>query len=174
MAPRIVILTGERGAGKTTVCQRAAAIAASKQYLCCGILTLRRSRDILDVLDVRSGQVRRLTGGSEQDTPLRLGPYRFSPSAFAWGNNVLAGALPCDLLVVDELGPLEFDRGQGWTAAFDVLATDGFAVAIVVVRPELLEQAQRRLAARGTTVFTVTPSNRDSLPAMIVGILKQM
>jgi nucleoside-triphosphatase THEP1 len=29
---------------------------------------------------------------------------------------MLKSATPCDLLVVDELGPLEFERREGWPA----------------------------------------------------------
>ena len=174
MTPRIVILTGERGAGKSTVCQQAAALAASKQYLCCGIITLRRYPGILDALDVRSGQVRRLTDGSGRDTALSLGRYRFNPATLAWGNDLLASALPCDLLVVDELGPLEFVRGQGWMAAFDALGEASLSLAVVVVRPELVEQARSLLPTHDTTVLTVTPENRDSLPKVIVEMLEQI
>ena len=173
MTAQIVILTGERGAGKSTVCRQAADIAASKQYPCRGIITLRRSPDILDALDVRSGQVRRLTDASERDTALSLGRYRFDPAAFGWGNDVLASALPCDLLVVDELGPLEFERGQGWMAAFDALVAGSFSLAIVVVRPDLVEQARSLLPTQGTTILTVTPENRDGLPRTIVEMPEQ-
>ena len=45
----------------------------------------------------------------------------------------------CDLLVVDELGPLELVRGEGWQAALEALAQGGYCLALVVVRPELLD-----------------------------------
>ena len=34
----------------------------------------------------------------------------------SWGNALLQHAPPSNLFVLDELGPLEFDRQQGWAA----------------------------------------------------------
>ncbi len=171
-SPQIVILTGERGTGKTTVCERAISLAQSQGRTCSGIITLRRSHDILDARDVRSGRVRRLTFESEGDVTLRLGPYRFDPETFAWGNEVLANALPCDLLVVDELGPLELERGVGWTAALGLLQQSSFALAVVVVRPGLVARARDLLPAEDVTLLAVTQLNRGSLPPVIVDMVK--
>lgn len=168
MAAKIVILTGERGAGKSTVCQRAVVLAQSRGLLCGGIITVRKSRDTLDVVDVRSGETRRLTVGPDVATGPVVGPYRFDPATVAWGNDLLRTAQPCDLLIVDELGPLEFERGQGWIAAFDVLRSDGCALALVVVRPWLVERARAELPARSAEVLSVTLETRDSLPGEIV------
>ena len=41
--------------------------------------------------------------------------------------------------LVDELGPLELVRGEGWQAALETLAQGGYRLALVVVRPELLD-----------------------------------
>lgn len=169
----IIMLTGERGVGKSTVCQRAAALAKSRHYRCGGIITLHTSQDARDALDARSGQARPLTRDSGHEGAVRIGHFRFDPATFAWGNDVLASALPCDLLVVDELGPLEFERGQGWMAAFDVVRKDGFSLAVVVVRPELVERARSLFRDEATTVLHVTAENRDALPQTIVEMLQQ-
>jgi len=57
------VVSGERGAGKSTVCRETVALARARGYTCGGLLTLSRPDDTLDVLDVRSGDVRRLTVG---------------------------------------------------------------------------------------------------------------
>jgi len=187
MTTRIIILTGERDTGKSTVCRETIALAQAKGYTCGGVLTLRRPGGALDVLDVRSGDVRRLTlesdaGPSTSLRPgsgqaLRAGPaviqgrFCFDPEVLAWGNAALARAVPCDLLVVDELGPLEMERGHGWTRALDVLRGTDFALALVVVRPELLVRAQLQLPTSATTVLTVTAENRDGLPAVLLEML---
>jgi len=138
---------------------------------------MRRADDALDVLDVRSGYVRRLTLDPNEKPAVVQGRFRFNPETLAWGNDALSRAVPCHLLVVDELGPLEFERGEGWQAAFDVLSGRDFTLALVVVRPELIVQAQIRLPAGATTVFNVTVENadtehpRDDLPQVIVEML---
>ncbi len=168
---RIIILTGRRGAGKTAVCRKTAALAQARGHTCGGILTIRRADDALDVLDVRGGHVRRLTVDAGATPAVIQGCFRFNPETLAWGNDVLRHAVPCHLLVVDELGPLEFERGKGWQAAFDVLSGRAFTLALVVVRPALIGQAELALASSAATVFNVTVENRDRAPQAMVEML---
>jgi len=55
------------------------------------------------------------------------------------GNQAIAAAPPCDLLVVDELGPLEFEQNIGWRATFEILEGQKYKLAIVVIRPECIQ-----------------------------------
>jgi hypothetical protein len=49
-----------------------------------------------------------------------------------------------DLIFIDELGLLEFQRGQGFIAAFTLLDEKCFRQAIVVIRPGLVHFARNR------------------------------
>ena len=173
MTARIIILTGERGVGKSTVCREAIALAQARRYTCGGVLTTSHPGGTLDVLDVCSGDVRRLTLDPGASPAVVLGRFCFDPETLAWGNAVLIRAWPCHLLVVDELGPLEIERGMGWLKAFDVLRRADFALALVVVRPELVARAQLNLPVSATAVITVTPDNREGIPAIIVEMLER-
>jgi nucleoside-triphosphatase THEP1 len=173
MATSIIILTGERGAGKTSVCREAVTLAQAKEYTCGGILTLTQPDGELDVLDVSSGETRRLTLPPDAKPAIIQGRFRFAPETFGWGNTILARATPCQLLVVDELGPLELEQQRGWTKAFDVLQRKNFTLALAIVRPELVVKAQPRLPSNATTVLSVTTEDRDSLPAMLLEILER-
>ncbi len=51
---------------------------------------------------------------------------------------MLESATPCDLLIVDELGPLEFERNEGWPAGLAAIDSAAYKVGVVVIRPELL------------------------------------
>ena len=102
---------------------------------------------------------------------VRWGRYSFAPEALEWGVQTLKAATPCDLLVVDELGPLELEAGEGLVAALDVLDEGGFSLALVVVRPELVEKLEERLGGRVAQVLEVTLANREQLPALIVDLL---
>ena len=172
MSARTVILTGERGVGKSTVCHRTVALAQAGEYACGGVLTTGRANGGRDVRDERTGTVRRLTLKHDATESVIQGRFRFNPETLAWGNDVLSRAVPCHLLVVDELGPLEIERGKGWAVAFDVLREADFALALVVVRPELLVPAQLKLPTSATTVFTVTRHNRDGMPNVLFKILE--
>ena len=170
MRGRILLITGGRGVGKTTLCERAVGLARAAGYACAGLLTRAAPGDRRVVVDVRTGDARPLTitrGG------VTVGRFRFDPAALAWGAEVLARATPCDLLVVDELGPLEVERGEGWAAALDLLRTGAFRLAFVVVRPELVDRVRQALELPPSVVVEVTPQNRDRLPAALLERLKQ-
>jgi nucleoside-triphosphatase THEP1 len=171
MEGRLVLLSGERASGKTTVCQQATSLAQREGLTCGGLLTLPRGDLVLDVVDVRNGDVRRLTVPAGTAGAVQQGRFHFDPRALSWGNETLAAATPCDLLVIDELGPLEIERGRGWSKAFDVLRRADYALAVVVVRPQLLARTQLKLPPGATTVLTITPENRLRRPQPILQIL---
>lgn len=165
-----------RGVGKSTVCSKTVALAQARDHNCGGVLTLSHPGDARDVLDVRTGHVRRMTlqpDPSDADSAVVQGRFRFDPESLTWGNETLAHATPCDLLVVDELGPLEIERGKGWQKAFDALRGNDYTLALIVVRPELLERAQRKLPPDSTTVVTVEMDNRDDLPDLLLDALER-
>ena len=169
---RVVILTGKRGVGKTTVCRETVALARGRGHECAGILTLARD-SVRDVYDVRDGETRRLTKAPDDDSAVVQGRFRFDSETLSWGGAVLRRSVPCDLLIVDEIGPLEIERDRGWVVAFDVLQGGAFALAVVVVRPELVARAQRRLPGLDREVVVTTRENRDRLPAVLMEMLEK-
>ncbi|MCE1254946.1 MAG: hypothetical protein LWX83_15540, partial [Anaerolineae bacterium] len=62
--------------------------------------------------------------------------WNFETDALVWQNQCLSRAYPTDLLVIDELGPLEFERGLGLQSAFQLLKAGLYQMALVIVRPE--------------------------------------
>ena len=149
--PQRVLVTGARGTGKSHWCERLVALGRRRGWRVAGVLSppaMAAERKVgIDLVDLASGARQRLAdvrrGAGEGATTER---WRFSDATVAWGNEVLrrAGETAPDLLVVDELGPLEFQRGAGlWAglAAVDDLAR---GVACVVVRPSLLDAALKR------------------------------
>lgn len=68
----------------------------------------------------------------------------FDEEVMAWGNLVLADSEGCDLLLIDELGPLEFKRGQGWQNGLHAIENGKYKIAVVVIRPAFVETAVKR------------------------------
>lgn len=145
----ISILTGEIQSGKTSLCLEIADIARDNGVTLGGVLSpgvfLDGVKVAIDALDLKTGEKVRLADSGDQGAgPLTTKRYVFHPLAVAWGNQVLENALPCDLLMVDELGPLEFRQGEGWVNGFSVVASGNFSAALLVIRPSLLEEALSR------------------------------
>ncbi|MCX8026029.1 MAG: hypothetical protein N3A60_12575, partial [Thermanaerothrix sp.] len=99
----------------------------------------------IDAVNVRSGERRRLAWRIEsmESGGIHTREWRFDPSTLHWGNTVFETALPCDFLVVDEIGPLELEYGQGWIAALSAIASRAYRLGVIVLRPSLLALAAR-------------------------------
>ncbi|HIC93478.1 MAG TPA: DUF2478 domain-containing protein [Anaerolineae bacterium] len=172
----IALLTGGIGIGKTTVCRRVVELARRRGYTCGGLLSLSLldeggAKVGIEALDLASGR-RRLLARADRDLGgPRTEHYSFDAAALAWANSVLIGAVKagCDLLVVDEVGPLELERGEGLAPALAELG--GVPRALVVVRDALLGELRRRLRGHELAVFAVDEENRGALPSSIVGWL---
>ena len=167
LAPHIVVISGPAGCCKTALCLRVAEAARARGLLVRGIVSPPRLvgevKTGIDVLDLHSGERRPLAeSGVETNGPATT-KWRFDAEALAWGTEVLHRSVPCDLLVIDELGPLELLHGAGWAGAVDLLRTGGYRWALVVVRPRLVERFLEMVPPRHTTVVSVTQDSQDEL-----------
>jgi len=151
MAPigEIVIISGDRGSGKTTFCAQVVEAARQSGWQVCGLITPacveNGDKTAIEVVDLQSGEHRLLAWRRQaQQEGIHTPHWTFDPTQLVLGDQILANSLPCDLFVVDELGPLEFLRGEGWLAGLAALDSGKFKLALVVIRPELLEAARSR------------------------------
>jgi len=142
------------GAGKTTLCRAIAAQARAAGWDVAGLLSPAafEGRSKIGILaeDLRTGETRPLARVTPHpDFDLQIGNWYFNRASLAWGNRVFEASLPCDLLIVDELGPLELLRGEGWLAAITALRQGSYRLGLVVIRPELQATAYLLLPIRG-------------------------
>lgn len=146
---RIILVTGAIGCGKTTYCRTEIDAARRAGLDVAGVLSPARFEQGvkvgIDALDLRNGELRPLAhlrrAEAADATGVVTQRWRFDAATLAWANQALATATPCDLLVVDELGPLELEQGRGWTAGLAAIDTRAFDAALVVVRHSLIAQA---------------------------------
>lgn len=148
--PLIWIVTGARGVGKSTFCRRIAQLARQAGWNVAGLISLAQIEDgektAILVEDVRTG-IQQLLAYRVRQNPddIQYGNWFFSQKTFEWGSQVLHNSLPCDLLIVDELGPLELIYNLGWQTALKTLICLEYRLSLVVIRPELISTAQRLL-----------------------------
>jgi len=154
---QLYLLTAPRGAGKTTFCRTLAQTARAAGWDVAGLLSSAVFENGIKTgicaQNLRTGESRSLAVSSTSQPPpandqLLLGAWLFDPASIAWGNEALNTCLPCDLLIVDELGPLELLRGEGWVNALKVLRqpTALYKIGVVVIRPELVTIAHSNFA----------------------------
>lgn len=153
--PCLMILTGSSGAGKTSWCQTLAARVQAKGLFPAGLLSPAVFRDSekvgIDLRDLATGQQRSLArrntihASPEQGLlPTTSSHWLVNQDTLVWGNSILAGLDRPPVVVIDELGPLEFERGLGFMAGLELLDSQRHGLASVVIRPSLLAHACER------------------------------
>lgn len=174
IGPLVGLLTGPVGVGKTTVAERVVGLARRQGLLCGGLLApammdaCRRKAGIWGV-DISGGERRILARTDRELGGPSVGPYSFDEAALAWATGVVDSAVgTCELLVVDEIGRLELERGLGLTPILARLAAGEAPRSLVLVRDYLLANLQGMLEAVGQMVFEVGEQNRGELPPLIL------
>ncbi len=172
---RAIFLTGKRGVGKTTVCQAVAELARRRGHRPGGVITPalydgHGAKVGFEAMDVGSGERWLLAHTDRELGGPRVGPYSFDPDGLTRALEVLEKAITtgCDLLMLDEIGPLELEQGQGFAPILDLLPVEGAMHTLIVVRPALLAQLLPHLKGPKLTVLSATKESRRKLPLQIV------
>ncbi len=148
----IALISGSVGSGKTTFCTHvidAIRNSTKPAWQIRGILAPAvlegDTKTGIDALDLVTGERRRLAQRhSDSASGIMTKEWSLDRDTIDWCNQVLRAAVPCDMLVVDELGPLEFERDGGFQEGLTALDSGRFQAALVVVRMELLHYAEAR------------------------------
>jgi nucleoside-triphosphatase len=159
MAPRIAV-TGSPGVGKSTIVAR---VIQTRKGSVGGVLARdRRYKDRrtgFELLDILTGDVGILA--DETGSGPQLGKYRVHPDDLDnIGAHAIESALKCDLIVVDEVGPMELSSRRFVSAVENAIASD---------RPMLVvlhEWSNHRLAKKIRSTFkviVVTRENRETI-----------
>jgi nucleoside-triphosphatase THEP1 len=174
----VVFLTGEKGIGKSTLCKKIADIVGARGYRCAGILSpalfnKRGERVGFFAFDISTGRSWLLGHMSLCLRGPRYGPYRFSMRGFRKAERCIRKSRKkgCDILMLDEVGPLEMEMGEGFFPILGPLLNDRAVTLLCVVRPSLLNAVS--LCAEDRNVITVELSleNREELQDYIVDAL---
>ena len=159
---QICLITGDRDSGKTSLCKSIYFFAVKEGYDIKGIISPGIYKDGVKMgiraenLSTReSVEFAEYRPGWDQEKPKR--EWKFFENALVWGNKVFASSTPTDILIIDELGFLEFEKNSGWTNAFAEIEKGEFTFAFVVVRKTLLPSALERFGT--CDVFDLGVSN---------------
>jgi nucleoside-triphosphatase len=145
----IWIITGPFQVGKTHFCNNLVKVAQARGFKIAGVVCPpvfeEQIKTAITIEDLKTHETKTLatkrTTGSEG---LLTEHWAFDEEVLKWGNHVLAVTEDCDVLLIDELGPLEFNRGQGWQNGLQAIDKGEYKIALVVIRPALVETAIER------------------------------
>jgi nucleoside-triphosphatase THEP1 len=149
MDTKLTLITGPSGSGKSAWCAQFIEEAHVDGLEVGGVLSrpvFTQGRKVgIDLLDPRTGEARRLANlRTAESTGLMTKRWQFNPQTLTWANLVLRDLPPCDIVIIDELGPLEFSRDEGLQEGLRIVDEKRFPKMVVVVRPELVSQALKR------------------------------
>lgn len=171
---KVLILTGPIGSGKTTLCLDLIEPLKKADLVVHGIVTppviVNGNKVGIDLVDLQSGKKKRFACLKESvSTGLSTGKWSFDADVMNWGNQTLGHATPCQVLIVDELGPLEFEREIGFQNGIAAIDSGDFSVALVVIRPSFITAAKQRWPT--AKLHSVT---RETQPAVLNELIEQI
>jgi len=176
-----ILLTGQRGSGKTTACWKALSELRGSGLKLAGfisppLLDANGKKTGIEMLDLTTGEHQTFARIVGPDEGPDVGIYRLEPGAIDWAQRVLSAAIVSDMdwLVLDEIGPLELHQGGGFAFALPPLA-DAVRIpnAIVIVRPELVDELSDRLGRTDIVRFEVTRDGRATAPGRLVRLTQE-
>ena len=149
-ASTITIITGTKEEGKSTQIMRLLQDFRKSQFVLRGLFSPAiiedRKKKGIAVEDISTGKRMRLAihkPGWDSVMPDR--EWKFNEDALRWGNEVLKQIEKnYDVLIIDEIGYLEFEKKQGWGSVFSVISDTHYLRAYIVVRTSLIGFAEEK------------------------------
>lgn len=167
---RLFVLTGSVRSGKTTFLERAVAGWKSAGLAVGGFLSVARLRTELDqgydLVDLKNGKsLPYLAHKGDPGWP-HVGTWYFFPDVLEKAKSILCRDCGADILIVDEIGPLELGGGGLWPAFVEALASG--ARCLCVVREGILDEFRARIGPKELRVFRHgAPGILESLTAAL-------
>jgi nucleoside-triphosphatase THEP1 len=139
----IIILSGPVHGGKTTLIQKSLSRWASRGLRFGGFLSLAvpnsRGETEYDFLDLKNGRRLPFLRRKGEDEWEHVGDFRLVPRTLEAARALIAAADPAEVLIVDEVGPLELSGGGLWSALREAVGRSSLRT-LLVVRENILEE----------------------------------
>lgn len=147
--PRLLLVTGTRGSGKSLWCMDLAGRAYARGLNLCGLISpsifLNEEKIGIGLKDLHSGEERRLAyRKGDENGGIHTQDWQMVAEILEWGNSVLEHVKTCDLFILDEIGPFELEHSIGLMAGLGIIDNAKEFPCVAVIRPSLIEKALAR------------------------------
>lgn len=171
--PPVIIITGETGQGKTTFARELVKKLAGEGIRVSGFFSTgvhdADMRIGFDLEDIRTGKMTRLARKTaEGEGWFSHGHYSFDPGVFEEKSDLIFKEVEAgtDLLVIDEVGPLEMND-TGWHSLISRVISEKPAPMIWTVRRRLVEKAARKWNVGNVSVYILDEDPEEELVTLI-------
>lgn len=147
--PRLLLVTGPRGAGKSIWCKDLAWRAYARGLTLRGLVSPAifegGQKTGIALKDLETGEQRQLAHRKgTDDGDIQTQDWQMVAETLEWGNSILEKIKTCDLFILDEVGPFEFEHGIGFVAGLELVDRARDFPCVIVIRPSLIEKARAR------------------------------
>lgn len=166
--PDIVIITGEIHQGKTTFAQKITESLIRQNIKVGGFLSIgineNDKRTSFNLLNIESSENTELCSVEKNESSIRFGQYYFNRSAILKGQKILSLDNLADkqLIVIDEIGPLELNDG-GWNDAIENITENLITPQIWVARKSIVRKIIRKWNISNVYIFDITESSTQEV-----------
>lgn len=168
----MLFVTGRPGIGKTTVILNAIDELKKRGYVLGGMVTReareKGTRTGFEIINVNKGQKGWLAHTNQSNGP-QVGKYRVNLTDLDQiGVRAIKEAIEtADIVVIDEIGPMELFSSSFKQAVKDVLDSSKAALGVIHYRTRepLIDSVRKRSDAE---IIEVTTANRDSIHNVII------
>lgn len=165
-----IAITGNPGVGKSTVCQDVLSrLEMSYGGMISADIRVEGERVGFEIRDIATGKRGILS--HKQGTGPQVGRYHVNLEDLdGTGVNAIRTAMKTDLIVIDEIAPMEFKSDAFVRAVEDALGSD--KSMFVVLHMKSGHPLAKRIR-REFEVYTITIDNREAIVTEIVEILSR-
>ena len=141
---KVTIISGKKHSGKTTKLLSYISELQSKNLICAGIVAVGRYKDdkrcSFELIDILGNKKHEFLTTTPSLKFKKIGRFHIIPDGEKFGRNVLENetTLNADVIIIDEIGPMELD-GKGWAKYLKQFLKLDINL-VITVREELLEE----------------------------------
>jgi iron complex transport system ATP-binding protein len=173
----VFILTGKINQGKTSMTREIVSELKKKGLTVNGFLTFGNTNDsqrnAYFIRDINTGREDDLCSTQIDDQKTNYGRFYFEEKGIRAGCKIIdqSHTTPADLLVIDELGPMEINN-QGWAPAIEEVVKRNSTAQFWVVREKLVKPMMRKWNVGDIIVFELGEDSAEQIADTIAERVK--
>jgi nucleoside-triphosphatase THEP1 len=177
LRPDIVIITGEIHQGKSSFAKVITDWILEQKIRVGGFLSPgineNGKRTGFNLLDLESSEQTELCSDKKDDNRIRFGQYYFNGETISRGLEILSLNNVSDkqLIVIDEIGPLELNGG-GWNDAIEKLTGSSTTPQLWVVRKSIVRKINRKWNVGNIYIFDITENSTQEVIGKIYELIR--